>query len=187
MNITTDQLHAMIPLATDKNIAKFLVPLNNAMFEFNINTPLRIASFIAQISHESGSLHYVEEIADGSAYEYRKDLGNLRPEALAIAHSNHSTTGKWYKGHGLIQITGYDNHLACGIALQIDCVNNPKLLTESINSARSAAWFWKTHNCNTLADMGMFDKISRVVNGGTTGQESRRANYKLCCNVLGVS
>ena len=186
MQLTSEQLHDMIPLATDRNIAKFLAPLNSAMYEFNINTPLRVAAFIAQIAHESGCLHYVEEIHDGSNYEYREDLGNLDFEVLQIAHANYSTTGRWYKGRGLIQLTGYTNIKACGKALGLDCVHSPKLLSDPINACRSAAWFWDTHNCNSLADVGLFTKITRTINGGTNGTAERVANYKLCKTVLGI-
>ncbi len=187
MQLTSEQLHLMIPRATDRNIAKFISPLNSAMKEFSINTPLRVAAFIAQIAHESGSLHYVEEIHDGSNYEYRNDLGNLDFQALQIAHANYSTTGKWYKGRGLIQVTGFANFKACATALNIDCMKVPSLLSLPINAARSAAWFFDTHNCNSLADVGLFDKISRVINGGTNGRTERRENYIRCRKVLGIS
>ena len=110
MLITKEQLHLMMPDATEKNVNKFVLPLNAAMEEFKIQTSLQIAAFIAQITHESGSLHYVEEIASGANYEFRKDLGNLEFEALQAAHANYTTTGKFYKGRGLIQITGYYNY-----------------------------------------------------------------------------
>ena len=55
---------------------QFLKPLNDAMKEFEINTPKRQAAFLAQIAHESGELKYMEEIASGEAYEGRKSLGN---------------------------------------------------------------------------------------------------------------
>lgn len=184
MEITQELLHELMPRATDKNIARFYQPLINAMKEFEINTPLRVAAFLAQIAHESDNLYYVEEIADGSAYEYRKDLGNLEYEALQYAHQNNSTTGKWFKGHGLIQLTGYYNHKAISKALNIDCLSNPKLLCESEYASRSAAWFWNTHNCNSLADVGLFGKITRVINGGTDGITERLKNYANCKKVL---
>jgi len=184
MIISHEQLHTMIPNASDRLIDKFITPLNDAMKRFEINTPLRIAAFIAQIAHESGSLHYVEEIADGSAYEYRKDLGNLKPEALSAAHANHTTTGRFYKGHGLIEITGYDNHKECGEALGIDLVTNPRLLCEPEYAALSAAWFWNEHNLNEYADQGMFGNITRKINGGTNGAKERVKNYALCKKVL---
>lgn len=185
MKLTEDQLKGMIPLASSKLREKYLSPLNSAMEKFEINTSLRVAAFIAQITHESGSLQYVEEIADGSAYEFRKDLGNLEPEALAAAHAKKTTTGRFYKGHGLIQITGYFNHRECGKTLGLDLVNNPQLLTEPANACLSAAWFWKTRGCNELADNQEFGRITRVINGGTNGATERVKLYANCKKVLG--
>lgn len=184
MLISHEQLHEMIPHTTDKLVDKYIVSINNAMEQFKINTPLRIAAFIAQIAHESVDLVYSEEIADGSAYEYREDLGNLRPEALAVAHANHSTTGKFFKGRGLIQITGYDNHLACSKGIGIDCVTNPRILCEPEYAAKSAAWFWNIHNLNSYADVGLFDKITHIINGGYNGKAERKENYIRCKEVL---
>lgn len=184
MKLDHEQLEQMLPYATDRLREKYLSPLNAAMEEFDIDTPLRVAAFIAQIAHESGSLQYVEEIADGSAYEFRKDLGNLEPEALAAAHAKKTTTGRFYKGHGILQITGYFNHRECGKALGLDLVNNPKLLTEPLNACRSAAWFWKTHGCNELADNQEFGRITRVINGGTNGATERVKFYSICKKAL---
>lgn len=185
MLVTHEQLHEMIPFTTDKLINKYCTHLNNAMKEFRIVTPIRIAAFIAQVAHESGNFVYTEELADGSAYEYRKDLGNLRPEALEVAHANHSTTGRFFKGHGLIEITGYDNHLACSEALGIDCVTNPRILCEPEQACRSAAWFWNKHGLNELADIGQFGRITSIINGGTNGATERLKNFSRCKKVLG--
>ncbi len=184
MVLTSEQLHDMMPNATDKNIEKFLSPLNNAMKEFNILTPLQISAFIAQITHESGSLHYVEEIASGSNYEFRKDLGNLEFAALQIAHANDSTTGKFYKGRGLIQITGYYNYKKCGEGLKADLIHNPRLLKEVDYACRSAAWFWNTHNLNRFADVGNFDRTTKIINGGQNGKADRIKNYTRCKEIL---
>ena len=186
MLVTDEQLHEMIPGASDRLISKYLSSLNKAMVDFQIDRKLRIAAFIAQITHESGSLHYVEELATGTAYELRKDLGNLEKEALDIAHKAGTTTGRFYKGRGLIQITGFYNYKAAGIALGIDCIHEPILLCEPLNASRVSAWFWDTHNCNSLADAGLFDKITKTINGGYNGKAERDANYKLCKKVLGL-
>lgn len=106
--ITLDQLKKIVPYAGQR-AGVFLVPLNEAMDEFGIDTPARKAAFVAQLAHESWSFRYVSEIASGLAYNGRKDLGNTRPEAIRIAAEHGSTPGPWWKGHGLIQITGYDN------------------------------------------------------------------------------
>jgi putative chitinase len=173
IKLSAEELHKIIPLATIKNIALYLGPLNQAMEEFEINTPIRIAAFLAQVAHESENLLYVEEIASGSAYEYREDLGNLKSKALTIAHSHGSTTGHWFRGKGLIQITGYNNFLACGKALEIDCLNKPRLLKEPVNAARSAAWYWVTHDCNEHIDKGDFDACTKAINGGYRGKDKR--------------
>ena len=185
--ISLEQLEKMVPFAADKTRVTILTPLNEAMNEFNINTPIRIAAFMAQITYESGSFKYTSELADGSAYEHRKDLGNLLPEAIEAAHKAGTTTGKFYKGHGFIQITGFSNHRDCGKALNLDLVNHPELLCEVKNACRSAAWFWNTHNLNSYADVGLFGKITSIINGGYNGAEERAANFARCKKVLCVA
>ena len=135
-------------------VQDFLEPLNAAMREFHINTPVRQAAFLAQIAHESGELRYVEEIASGSAYEGRKDLGNTQPG-----------DGMKYKGRGLIQITGRNNYHECGKALGVDLITNPELLETNDLACRSAAWFWAARGLNDLADKGDYIRICRRING----------------------
>lgn len=182
--ITKEQLHEIMPLAAKINIDLFIDPLNKAMTEFEINTPLRISAFLAQIAHESGSFRYTKELATGDAYEYRGDLGNLKSAALTIAHAHGSTTGRFFKGHGLIQLTGYDNFLACSKALNIDCVNKPRLLSEPEGATRSAAWFWNAHHLNELADERKFDQCTHTINGDFNGMASRDVFYAKAKQVL---
>ena len=59
-------------------VSVFLEPLNNAMQEFNINTPLRVAAFLSQVAHESCEFLYMKELASGEAYEGRLSLGNTQ-------------------------------------------------------------------------------------------------------------
>lgn len=184
MLLSREQLELCIPKASDRNISRFLSPLNAAMEEFGIVKPLHIAAFLAQVAHETLSLHYVEEIASGSNYEFREDLGNLEFEALQVAHAHGTTTGRFYKGHGLIQVTGYYNHKKCGEALGLDLVENPRLLCEPINAARSAAWFWWSKDLNTYIDANNFNKTTRVINGGFNGKQDRLNNFKVCKGVL---
>lgn len=174
------------PTVAKAKRAEVYTPFMEACKEFNINTHWRFAAFLAQALHESGSFHYVEEIASGNAYTKRKDLGNLEPEAIRIAEANDMETGAFYKGHGFIQITGFYNHKACGTALNLDLINKPKLLCETVNACRSAAWFWKTHECNALADEKEFVKITKKINGGINGLEDRAKHYRLICNILKI-
>lgn len=173
--ITLEQLQQVMPHA-GKRAVLFIAPLNASMQEFDITAPKRQAAFLAQIAHESGSLRYMCELASGSAYDGRADLGNTRPEAIAIAAAHGSTPGRWWRGHGPIQITGFDNHRTCGAALGLDLLNEPHLLEILVHGCRSSGWFWKTHNLNKWADIGDFDGVSDVINRGRKTVKEGDAN-----------
>src|SRR6185369_1753979 len=183
--VTGEQLYSIMPNAKNR-IAAFLDALNTAMAEFEINSPARAAAYLAQLAHESMELRYMEELASGEAYDHRADLGNTKPEAVSIAMRHGSTPGRWWKGHGPIQITGYDNHLACGTALGLDLLNDPLLITKPLDGCRGSGWFWRTHGLNELADKLDFDRITRRINGGTNGQDSRRLYFRRARAALGV-
>ncbi len=175
--ITAKQLAEISPYSSKGNIKLYVEPLNEAMKLYSINTPLRASAFIAQILHESGGLNYVQEIASGAAYDNRRDLGNTEPLAVEVAKQNGTTAGRFYKGHGLIQITGFYNHRDCGYDLGIDLVRNPKLLTKPEWACKSAAWYWDTRRLNQYADQKEFDKITRAINGGYNGKFDRDKFY----------
>lgn len=172
--MTADDLLKIMPIAKP-HIAAFLSPLNAAMEEFGINTPARQAAFIAQIGHESGRFWYVRELASGAAYEGRKDLGNTE-----------KGDGVRFKGRGLIQITGRENYLLCSQALFNDdrLIQFPELLEDPVYACRSAGWYWQTHGLNELADAGNFLRITKIINGGTTGYADRTALYVTAKRVL---
>ncbi len=153
----------------------FLDPLNDAMHWYDINTPLRQAAFLAQIAHESGSLKYVSEIASGKAYNHRSDLGNTLDAAIKTAYP--FDPGPFYKGRGLIQITGYFNYKNCADALGVDLLHYPSMLEAPDLAARSAAWFWSAHGLNELADKQWFKTITRRINGGLNGYQDRLHFY----------
>jgi putative chitinase len=157
------------------------------MDQFEINTPARQAAFLAQVDVESGSLLYVSELASGVAYDGRADLGNTDPRAIAIASAHGTTPGPWWKGHGLIQITGFTNHGRCGDALGLDLLNSPTLLCEPGNAAASAGWFWQTHGLNEIADVGDLLTITKKINGGLNGYAQRLACFGVAQQVLGVA
>ena len=177
MTLTLDQLLAIFPHAGRLRAAQFVVPLNAAMDEFEINTSARRSAFLAQIGHESGQLQYVREIwgptAAQKGYEGRKDLGNTRPG-----------DGKRYMGRGLLQITGWANYAECGKALGLNLMASPELLEEPINACRSAAWFWKTRGLNELADAGDQVRVTKRVNGGTNGLQDRLKLFAAAQKVL---
>jgi len=153
--ITFPQLQAIMPNARASLCSIYLPLLNDAMERFEIDTAKRQAAFLAQIAHESAQLRYVREIASGSAYEGRLALGNTQPG-----------DGVRFRGRGLIQITGRTNYEQCSKALNLPTLmEKPEILEEPKYAALSAAWFWKTHGLNEVADEDDFLKISVRING----------------------
>ncbi len=150
---------------------EWLPVIEAAMLEFGINTQQRQAMFLAQIGHESGGMRYTVEIWGNTAaqisYEGRKNLGNTQVG-----------DGFKYRGRGLIQITGRSNYTQVATALGIDCVNEPDLLAEPVNAARSAAWWWKSRDLNRFADADDCKGCTKVINGGYNGLDQRLALYE---------
>jgi putative chitinase len=171
--VTLLQLQTIMPRA--KNLAVLAPHLDTAMAEADIVTPLRAATFLAQLAHESGELRWMEELASGAAYEGRKDLGNI-----------HKGDGVKFKGRGPIQLTGRKNYTDAAAALGLDLVGHPDLVATPEVGFRTAAWFWRTRGLNALADAKKFDAITRRINGGYNGKRERDAYYSVAVKVLGA-
>lgn len=176
MTLTLDQLIACMPGCSQSRATQFLDAINETLAKYDITTPLRAAHFLAQVGHESGSLRYSEEIASGSAYEGRKDLGNTQ-----------AGDGVKFKGRGLIQITGRANYTSYGNYVQQDFLTNSTTLAQSPWAADSAGWFWNSRKLNDLADQDNITAITKKINGGTNGLQDRTTRYQTCKNVIGVA
>lgn len=164
-----------IPLARAQ---KWATALTEAMAEGRIDTRLRIAAFLAQIGHESGSLVYSKELGGPSyfaKYDGRKDLGNTHPG-----------DGARFAGRGLIQVTGRHNYAKASQAIFGDdrLLTTPELLEQPEWAAKSAAWYWNNRNLNALADADRFTDLTRAINGGTNGLEDRKIRYRKALSVL---
>ena len=187
MNLS--QLAAVACSAT-ANAQKFLPYVNDTFTKFGILSPVQQLCFLSQVSHESGGFFYTEELASGTAYEGRHDLGNIHPG-----------DGVRFKGRGLIQITGRTNYSAVGTALGVDFINNPTLLggknmaactpDQLKYAALSAGWFWNKTGLNGIADkialneaideganLEHFKEITKRINGGYNGLPDRLHRYK---------
>ena len=155
----------------------FLPFVESAMDEYEINTPARQAAFLAQIGHESGGLKWLVELwgptPAQSRYEGRVDLGNTRVG-----------DGYKYRGRGLLQTTGRANYQMTGGALDEPLINHPELLATPELASRSAAWFFKQHGLNELADADQFMTITRRINGGTNGYAERLVLFTTAQEVL---
>ena len=178
--ITNDDLKKIYPNSTESNRLKYLPYLNNFFIYYEVNTFERICAFLAQIGHESGQLEHSEEIANGSAYEGRKDLGNTE-----------KGDGKRYKGRGLIQITGRANYQKLtnemrGLPMGVDFVEQPELLKEPQYAVQSAFWFWNDRKLNKYADLkeDNFRRITKIINGGYNGYDDRYKIWQRAKEVL---
>ena len=156
---------------SDKMSSDWFGHVRDACREYGITGSVRIAAFLAQVGHESGGFVWTREIWGPTSaqkrYEGRSDLGNIQPG-----------DGFRFRGRGLIQITGRDNYQRAAAGLGVDVVADPQLLEERSLAARSAAWWWKTHGCNQLADGGDFVALTRRINGGTNGLADRQTRWE---------
>jgi putative chitinase len=138
--------------------------LGGVLAHYAIDTPLRVAHFLAQVAHESDGFSTVEEYASGSAYEGRKDLGNTQPG-----------DGRRYKGRGLIQLTGRTNYASIGRDLGLPLVDAPETVCDPHTYLLVSCLFWARKAINARADRDDLVGVTRAVNGGLNGLDSRRA------------
>ncbi|MNJ45804.1 Chitinase class I [compost metagenome] len=205
MPITMQQLLQILPNA--RPVAGIFLPaLNRAMARYKIDSPVRVAAFLAQVGHESGQLRNLVENLNYSAealvrtWPTRFTAASAavcarQPEKIAnIVYSgrmgNTCPGDGWrYRGRGLIQLTGRANYVAAGAGLALPLEDNPELLEQPEHAAMSAAWWWSTHGLNELADAGRFQDIGSVINTGKPGRvphgaAERKALYDRALKVL---
>jgi putative chitinase len=169
--------------------------------KFEINTPLRLAHFLAQCGHESGGFRATQENLNYSASGLKGIFGKYFKEAgLAESYQRNpqkiasrvyggrmgngpESTGDGYKfrGRGYIQLTGKDNYTAFGKAINEDMTANPDKVA-SHYALLSAAWFFNKNGLHKIADQGSTDavvtSITKRVNGGTIGLADRIKHFK---------
>jgi putative chitinase len=169
--------------------------------KFNINTPLRLAHFLAQCGHESGGFKVTSENLNYSAKglmgifkkyfpteqlaeSYQRQPQKIANKVYASRMDNGneaSGDGFKFRGRGYIQLTGRANYTAFGKAINEDIANNPDVVSGKY-ALLSAAWFWSKNGLNNLADGGSTDTvvttITKRVNGGTIGLADRIKHFK---------
>ncbi len=173
--------------------------------EYNINTPERVAAFIAQCAHESGGFKFLKENLNYKAASLRKVFPKYFPnDEIAAAYANQpekianriyggrmgngpeeSGDGFRYCGRGLIQLTGKDNYTWFAASIETPLEEIPEYLQTFEGAVQSACWFWETNNLNQWADKGDILTLTKRINGGTIGLEDRIKHYNHACHVLG--
>lgn len=194
--ISLEDLKELFPKGREAILEAFAKQAKPVFAEFDISDkPNRLHFFLAQIAHESGGLTVIEENLKYSAKRMTEIWPSRfptlaaaepfasNPEALANkVYANRMGNGTaesgdgWrYRGRGYIQITGRDGYRAIGTAIGIDLEAHPDRASAPEDALRVACGFWKWKKVNALCDEGDFLKVTRLVNGGTTGQADREA------------
>ena len=153
-----------------KAAPKPYVPVTKSPFEISLRKAAigakivgaELAAFLGQCAHESAKFTTTKEFADGSQYEGRKDLGNVKPG-----------DGVRYKGRGFIQITGRANYTAAAKDLGIDLVNHPELAEKPDVAAKVSLWYWKTRVQPKISNFANTKAVTKKVNGGVNGLQDR--------------
>jgi putative chitinase len=195
--MTYDQLDS---LGIDR---KWLGPLEETFAKYDISTPQRQAAFIGQCAHESANFKVLQENLNYSAEglmktwpsrfttleyaaQYAKNPAKIAGKVYngRLGNTSEEEAAK-YLGRGLIQLTGKENYVRCGVSINVDLVNNPDYLLDPKYAALSAGWFWNRKGLNELADSGDVDTMTKRINGGLHGIDDRKAKIAKAQSVLG--
>jgi putative chitinase len=184
-----------------------IAQLPDTMVKFELNTPLRLAHFLAQAGHESGGFKAVTENLNYGAKGLRGIFGKYfptdakaleyerKPEKIAnLVYGNRmgngaETTGEGFKfrGRGYIQLTGKANYEAFDKVVTEDLISNPDLVATKY-PLLSAAWFFHKNGLHKIADEGATEavvtKVTKRINGGTIGLADRLKHFNEYYNLL---
>jgi len=202
MELTLDQLKQVIP--KNQYVSYWHNALAQLLPQYEINTPDRIAAFLAQCAHESGGFVFIKENlnykwqslrkvfpkyfpTDALAQQYEKQPQKIANRVYANRMGNgpeESGDGWRFCGRGLIQVTGRDNYSWFAASLQISPEEASEYMETFEGAAQSACWFWESNNLNQWADKQDILTLTKRINGGTIGLEDRKKHYEHCLHVL---
>ena len=205
--LTLDQLRQLLP--KNPYVENWHQALSQLFPDYGIDTPQRMAAFIAQCAHESANFMVLKENLNYRAATLRKIFPKYFPDDAiandyasrpnkqeAIANKVYanrmgngdeaSGDGFRYCGRGLIQLTGKSNYSWFAASIEITVEEASEYLQTFEGAAQSACWFWETNNLNQWADKGDILTLTKKINGGTIGLEDRIKHYNHALHVLGV-
>jgi len=201
--LTLDHLRQMVK---NPHIEHWYEALAQLLPDYGINTPQRIAAFVAQCAHESGNFRFIQENlnyrwpslrktfpkyfpTDELAKQYEKKPQQIanRIYANRMGNGDEASGDGWrYRGRGLIQLTGRDNYTFFAGSLGIEVEEAADYLATFEGAAQSACFFWEQNNINRFADAGDIRGMTRAINGGYIGLEDRIKHYEHALHVMGV-
>jgi len=205
MELTKEQLSKLLP--KNPYLDHWFHALEQLLPDYEINTPKRMAAFLAQCAHESGN------------FTATKENLNYRPESLvklfskyfdlptaqkycalpnkqeAIANKIYASRmgngdeasgdGYRYCGRGLIQVTGKANYTDFADSLEIKPEEAAEYMHTFEGAAQSACWFWESRKLNTYADRGDIKGMTKIINGGYIGLEDRISHFEHALHIFG--
>ena len=203
-NFTQEQLKEMIP--RNSYVSQWYEAISSILPEYEINTPQRVAAFLAQCAHESGGFVFLKENLNYKAPSLRKVFPKYFPDdATASAYANkperianrvyanrmgngdESSGDGWrYCGRGLIQLTGKDNYTFFAASIDIPVEEASEYLQTFEGAVQSACFFWEQNNLNKWADAGDILTLTKRINGGTIGLEDRIKHYEHALHIFGA-
>lgn len=206
MTPTTEALASVLEqLISPEQAAAWAGPLRTAAELADLNTPLRLAHFLAQTLHETNAFTVLEEnlnySAQGllatwpgrftpqSAAEYARRPEQIANLVYAGRLGNTQPGDGWrFRGRGLIQLTGRAHYAALADELEEPLIlHQPELLADPPLAALSAAWYWRRAGVNEYADRDDLEGVTRRVNGGLIGLEERRAWYERAARAIATA
>lgn len=201
MELSIEQLAACAG-AQRQRAASVFEGLNDALHEFDIQTPARVGMFLANIGHETGRLQYLSELWGPTPQQrrYERDFSKPWPltaeqakfpqygaNRLAFRLGNAAKgDGRRFAGHGLLQNTGRKNHQLARDRLR---ARMPELAVPDFEAAPSQLatpyWGWMAAaeyaervGCLKAADAGRFDNFCDLINlGQETAEEGDSNGY----------
>ena len=205
--LTKEQLAQLLP--GNPYLDHWHHALEQALPDYDINTPQRVAAFVAQCAHESGGFRALKENLNYKAVTLRKifpkyfpndaianQYASLPNKQEAIANRVYggrmgngdeaSGDGFRYCGRGLIQLTGKQNYQNFADSIETPVEDVPEFLATFEGAVQSACWFWESNNLNQWADKGDILTLTKRINGGTIGLEDRIKHYEHALHVLGA-
>lgn len=203
--VTIQLLKQICPHTKEAVLEKYVEPLNKVGEHFGFfENPKRMAAFLAQVAHESGSFNFVKEGLSYSAQSLNKVFHKYFPTVAAatpyqrnpakIANKVYANrmgngdeaSGDGYRfcGRGLIQLTGKQNYTKFANSIGKSLDETVAYMETAEGAVASAAWFWDTNKLSVYADKGDFVGLTRRINGGTIGLADRQQHYNEALKAL---
>ena len=202
--LTQEQLGQLIP--GNPYVEYWHHAMERCLPDYDINTPRRIAAFVAQCAHESGNFRLLKENLNykaeslmrvwpryfpnmeiAKAYEKNQEKIANRAYGGRMGNGDEASGDGWkFCGRGLIQLTGRNNYQAFADSIETPIDDIPAYLATFEGAVQSACWFWETNKLNQWADSGDIVTLTKRINGGTLGLADRQKHYEHALHVLGA-